>query len=340
MKQTTYHQADQIKQLVDKAQRIVILQADNPDADSLGSALALEQILHELGKEPFLYCGIDMPSYLKYLAGWDRVDNELPIGFDLSIIVDTSTLTLFERLIKAGGQSWVGSKPCIILDHHEEVGNPIPFATVTINDPGVSSTGELIYRLGKQLSWPLNLLAQEFIMTAVLGDTQGLSNSLASASTYRIMADMVDEGVDRPKLEESRREYGKMSQSIFKYKAELINRTEFYADGRLAIVSVPQNEINEFSPLYNPAPLIQGDMLQTENVGVAIVFKQYSDGRITAAIRCNPLFHVGADLAEYFGGGGHLYASGFKVQDGRSFDNIKADCIRTATELMDKLDNK
>jgi nanoRNase/pAp phosphatase (c-di-AMP/oligoRNAs hydrolase) len=57
-----YPDAEQIKKLVGEAQHIVILQADNPDADSLGSSLALEQILHELGKEPLLYCGIDIIS--------------------------------------------------------------------------------------------------------------------------------------------------------------------------------------------------------------------------------------------------------------------------------------
>lgn len=332
-----FPQADQIKQLVNSAQRIVILQADNPDADSLGSALALEQILGELGKDPALYCSIDVPSYLKYLIGWDRVDNLLPAKFDLSIIVDTSTLSLFEKLVQSGAQGWISSKPCIVLDHHGEVSNLIPFATVTINEAGVSSTGELIYHLAKQLEWPINIPAQEFMMTAILGDTQGLSNNLATAETYRVLADMVDNKVDRPKLEEARREYNKMPQTIFKYKATLINRTEFHVDGKLAIVSVPQTEINEFSPLYNPAPLIQNDMLQTESVGVAVVFKQYGDGKVTAAVRCNPLFPVGADLAEHFGGGGHAYASGFKIQDGRSYEIIKIDCIKTTAELINKL---
>ena len=52
-------------------------------------------------------------------------------------------------------------------------------------------------------------------MSSILGDTQGLSNDLASAQTYRIMADMVEAGVNRPKLEELRREYGKMPPEIY-----------------------------------------------------------------------------------------------------------------------------
>src|SRR5438045_3560710 len=55
-----YPEAEQIQGIINGAQRIVILQADNPDGDSLGSALALEQILHEMGKEPLLYCGVDI----------------------------------------------------------------------------------------------------------------------------------------------------------------------------------------------------------------------------------------------------------------------------------------
>lgn len=336
---TAYPEAEQIKKLVGEAQHIVILQADNPDADSLGSALALEQILHELGKEPLLYCGIDMPGYLKYLSGWDRVDNQLPPKFDLSIIVDTSTVSLFERLIESGAQGWLSSKPCIVLDHHEEVSNLIPFAIVTINDQTSSSTGELVYRLSKQLNWPLNTTAQEFIMTAILGDTQGLSNSLASAGTYRVMAEMIDNNINRPKLEEARREYSKMPPSIFKYKAELIKRTEFEADGKLALVTIPQAEINEFSPLYNPAPLIQNDMLQTESVGVAIVMKVYSDGRITASIRCNPACPIAAALAEHFGGGGHAYASGFKIDSKtkRPLEQVKTECVELVSKLINDL---
>ena len=89
---------EKIKQLVDDAQKIVIIQADNPDADSLGSSLPLEHILGDLGKSVYLYCGVDIPGYLRYVDGWDRVLSELPSTFDLSIIVDASTYILFDQI--------------------------------------------------------------------------------------------------------------------------------------------------------------------------------------------------------------------------------------------------
>ncbi|HVV67232.1 MAG TPA: DHH family phosphoesterase [Candidatus Saccharimonadales bacterium] len=333
-----YPEAQQISDIVAAAPKIVIIQADNPDGDSLGSALALEHILGEMGKEPYLYCAVDMPTYLRYMQGWDRVQRELPKQFDASIIVDASTMTLFERLEQSGEKAWLAAKPCVVLDHHETVDNLIPFATITINDSKRASAGELIYYLAKQLKWPLSVQAQECLMTSILGDTQGLTNQLASSGTYRIMAEFVDAGVNRPALEELRREYGKMPPEIYKYKADLIQRTHFENDGAIAWVSVPQKEINQYSPLYNPAPLIQNDMLQTSGVRIAIVFKAYDDGRVTAAIRTASDSPVAAQLAEKFGGGGHANASGFKVTDGRSLEQVKTGALSYAAELLATLD--
>jgi phosphoesterase RecJ-like protein len=325
---------NKIKQLVDDAQRIVILQTDNPDADSLASALALEQILGEMGKYTYLYCGIDMPSYLKYLPGWDRVSSGLPSQFDLSIVVDASTLTLFGKLAESGKQGWVSAKPCIVLDHHAEVQELIPFATVNLTKTDVASTGELIYNLAKELDWPLDQTAAEFVMTSILGDTQGLTNNLTTANTYRVMAELVEHGVDRPALEDRRRELTKMHPDIFRYKARLITRTELHADGRLALVDIPHDEIMEYSPLYNPNALIQPEHLQTQGVLVSVAVKHYADGRVTAGIRCNPGAPIAADLADKFGGGGHAYAAGFKVTKGQTFEQIKNRCIAAATELL------
>ena len=331
------YETEQLQQILTDAHTIVIVQADNPDADSLGSALALESIVDAMGKEPYLYCGVDIPSYLQYLAGWDRVQKDLPNQFDASIIVDASTMTLLEKLQESGHIGWLASKPCAVLDHHAVVENPIGFASTSIVDDSRSSTGELILRLAQQLGWPLPVTAQEYIMTSILGDTQGLSNQLTSADTYRAMAELTDGGVDRPRIEELRRSATKMPASILHYKGELLKRTELSHDNTIATVVIPQDEITRFSPLYNPGPLVQGDLLQTQGVKVAIVFKTYSDGKITGAIRCNAGAGIAAKLASSLGGGGHAFASGFKITNGRPFEQVKADCLRTASELLAKI---
>lgn len=330
-----YAQAEQIQKMVTDAKRIVIIQADNPDGDSLASALALEEILGDLEKQTWLYCGVDIPDYLKHLKGWDRVTNELPSSFDMSIIVDTSAIILLEKLERSEQRGWVASKPVVVLDHHAGVKADIPYATVVINDNMAVATGEVIYQLASHLKWPLNLQAKTHITSSILADSLGLSSEGTTPQTYRIIADLIESGVDRPALEEARRAFTKMPTEIFKYKARLIERTEQHADGQIAFVDVPHDELMEYSPLYNPAPLIQTDMLQTEGVRLAIVIKHYKDGKILGSIRANSGATVAAELAEHFGGGGHPYAAGFKISD-KPFEDVKKECISKATELLTK----
>lgn len=328
---------DKIKELVEPAQRIVIIQADNPDGDSLASALALEEILGDLGKETSLYCSVDVPDYLKHLKGWDRVSTEIPSQFDISIIVDTSAISLLEKLENSHYKNWVASRPVIVLDHHADVECDIPYATVVINDKDAVATGEVIYSVAHELGWKLNLQAKTHIVSSILADSLGLASEGTTPTTYRIIADLVEGGVNRATLDEARRAFMKMPEQIFRYKGRLIARAEIHGDGAIALIVIPHEEIMEYSPLYNPAPLIQGDMLLIEGVKIAIVLKAYRDGKITAAIRANHGGHIAADLAVHFGGGGHVYASGFKIQDGRPVSEVKAECISLATELLAKL---
>lgn len=328
---------EQIQQLVKDSQKILIIQADNPDADSLGSSLALEHILGDLGKDIYMYCGVDMPTYLRYLSGWDRVINTVPNNFDISIIVDASTFVLFDQIEKAGKWGVVKSKPCIVLDHHATVERPLDFAAASIIDDQAASAGEVIFHLSHTNKWKISAEAAEHIMSSILGDTQGLMNDLTKASTYRVMADLTDLGAIRSKIEEQRREYSKMAPIIFEYKGRLLQRTEFLADGRIATVTIPQDEINEYSPLYNPGPLVQFDMLQVQGVQLTIVLKKYDDGHVTAALRANNGTPIAGKLAEHMGGGGHEYASGFKIEGGKAFNEIKSECVKYATQLLDDL---
>lgn len=335
---SSYAEATKIRDILDKAQRIVIVQADNPDGDSMGSALALEHILGDMGKEPYLYCGADIPSYLTYLPGWDRISKELPKQFDVSIIVDTSADSLLENMELSGQKKWLAAKPCIVIDHHD-VELTIPYATVICNHPAVA-TSEVIYELADQLEWPLNLEAKKMIAVAIMSDSLGLVTEATSARSIHIIGELVEGGVKLAELEHDRRMLMRKSPDLVHYKGELLRRVEYHAENRLASVTIPWPEIERYSPFYNPSMLVIEDMRMTIGTEVAIAFKIYDDGKVTAKIRCNQGSPVAARLAEHFGGGGHPYASGFKTQSVRPFNELKSECIQLATELLDNLERE
>lgn len=331
----TYAEAPQISQLIADAQRIVIMQADNPDGDSLGSALALEQILGDLGKEPLLYCGVNIPEYLRHMPGWDRVSDELPASFDLSIIVDTSADSLFGVLNSTSSRSKLSHKPCVVIDHHD-VEADIPYATIVLNYPAVA-TGEVIYELSTQLGWPVSLPAMKLLTSSIMSDSLGLTSEGTSARSIHIIGELVGRGVSIAELENNRRERMRKSPELNAYKGRLLQRIEYFADGRIALIHIPWEEIEEYSYAYNPPMLVMDDMRNTVGVDVAIAFKTYPDGKVTGKIRCNYGKAIGGELAQHFGGGGHPYASGFKIEDGRSYTAIKNEAIRKATALLDGL---
>lgn len=328
----------QIQSIINKASKIVVVQADNPDADSLASALALEQILGDLNKETYLYCGVDLPSYLKYLPGSDRVNREFPKHFDASIIVDTSSDTLLEQLDVTDAKSWLAAKPVVVIDHH--VTKPtITFAEVIYNYPAVA-TGEIIYELTNFLDWPLNDTSRDLLAIAILSDSLGLTSEATTAKSIRIIATLVEEGVNLAELENARRETMRKDPELIHYKGRLLERVEFHHQNKIATVTIPWEEIEKYSPLYNPPMLVLDDMRLAIGTDIAIAFKTYGDKKLTAKIRCNYGKGIADKLAEYFGGGGHSYAAGFKITDGRNYNEIKEECIKIAYQLLQDLEKK
>jgi phosphoesterase RecJ-like protein len=331
---TSFPETNEISELIQNSKSIVIIQADNPDTDSLASSLALEHILGDLGKDVYLYCGVDMPSYLLYLPGSDRVTSVFPSNFDLSIIVDTSSKTLLEQLEKKGQIGWLAAKPNIVIDHHSTEAT-ISFAKVILNKPAVA-TAEVIYELAEQLEWSLNSHAKNFIAIGILSDSLGLMSGSTTARSIRIISELVEQGVKLPEIDNARRETMKREPELVHYKGRLLERVEFYHNNKIATVTIPWEEIEKYSPLYNPSMLVLDDMRLAIGTNVAIAFKVYKDGKVTAKIRANFGKPIADKLAEHFGGGGHPYAAGFKITSGRSYEDVKSEAIEVAAKLLAK----
>lgn len=326
---------DSVKDLVSNAKHIIVMQADNPDGDSLGSSLALEAILSEMGKNVTLICTVDMPAHLRYLPGWDRVTKEIPSFFDLTIIVDTSTETLFENANKNRGFEWVKTKPVIVIDHHTE-SDGLSFATINVVEP-VVATSELIYNIAVSCEWPLPVDACDMMAMSIMSDSLGLTTSSTTPESFRVMANLVELGVDLAKLDSARRELMKKEQILVPYKGDLLKRVVFEDNGRIASIIIPWDEIEKYSPIYNPTMLVMDDMRMTVDVEIAIGYKVYKDGKVTAKIRCNYGSPIANDLAVKFGGGGHPYAAGFKILDGTPIDILKQNVINEASKLLDNI---
>lgn len=300
------------KQLIQAAKKIVVVQAENPDGDSLGSSLALEEILGDLGKDVLLYCPVEIPKYLRYFPGWDRVSSDFNTSADLVIIVDTSADVLLTKVLETPGvRSFLDSHPVLVIDHHTTKSN-LTFENTPLFEEAIS-TSEIIFRLASDAKWTINTQAAEHLLGAQLSDSLGLSIQTVTAESYRIAAGLTELGAHVAVIEERRREFMKKSQEILKYKGDLLGRIEYLLDGKLALVHIPWEDIQAYSDQYNPSVLVLDEMRLVEGVDVAIALKTYPDGKLTGKLRSN--LPVSEAIAGFFGGGGHKYAAGFRVYE-------------------------
>ncbi len=318
-------------QLISDAQKIVVIQAENPDGDSLASSLALEEILSDAGKDVVMFCAIDIPKYLRYINGWDRVVKDWPTDRDMAIIVDTSSKTLLaQALVIPGVQSFMESHPVLIIDHHQDDEGDLPFTTTNLIVNTSVATGEIIYGLAKEAGWSINPQAAECMFISIQADSLGLTTQNTTADSYKVAADLVALGAVPATIEARRREYMKKPADILEYKGKLIERIEYHLDGKLATVHIPWAEIEEYSDRYNPSVLVLDEMRLVDTVQVAVAIKTYPDGKATGKIRAN--VPVGHSVAGYFGGGGHQYASGFKIHE--KYDTLISELVTAVDKAL------
>ena len=321
-------------------QSLCIIQAENPDGDSLGSAISLDYLLSEnfkalgLSDAPqiSLYCPVDIPKYLRYFSDWSRVENEFNFRADGYIIVDTAAEVLLSKLLEDPAiKNRLAKSPVLVLDHHETP-DDLSFPHQSIIQP-LPACCDLIYQIATKLNLSLSANTAQNLIYGILSDTLGLTSASATPDTFRHIASLLEAGnLNIATLEEARSEFMKKSPRILDYKASLIKRIDYSLDGKLATVHIPWEDIHNYSDEYNPNVLILEELRLVEGVEVAVAIKTYPDGKLTGKIRTS--LPIADQIAGYYGGGGHPYAAGFRTYD-LSYD----ECLRDLVSLVPNLSN-
>lgn len=324
--------------------KICVIQAENPDGDSLGSALALDYLLKD--HEVSLYCPVEIPKYLRYFDDWSRVSTEFDFNADGYIIVDTAAEILLSKLLEDPAiKNKLYSAPVFVLDHHETE-DDINFAHQGLVQ-SLPACCDLIYKIAMEqgylskepleksnADYKIQLKAAEYLYYGILSDTLGLVSPNTTADTFTVVADLVARGLNVAVLDDKRRDFSKKTPRILDYKADLIKRLEYFMGDRLVTVHIPWEDISEYSDQYNPNVLILEELRMVEGVEIAVAIKTYPDGKVTGKIRTTSKFPYAEKIAGYFGGGGHPYAAGFRTYD-ISYDDAVRELISAISDISE-----
>jgi len=194
----------------------------------------------------------------------------------------------------------------------------------------VSSVGELLCQLAKELLWPLDKDVAKCLYTSIVSDTGSFRYTSTTAETHRVVADLIETGAEpwesATELFES---FSINRQKLFGLVAGTLrlDANEKYAELFCTPQMLEQTQTTgeDLDGMINFGRSVRG-------VEIAAFFKVKGSGDIKISFRSKGRVDV-AQLAARFGGGGHRNASGATVE-GSQIDDVMGKVRQMAKELL------
>ncbi len=294
--------ADVLAPLAKPAGRALMLGHVHPDADVLGTLLALGDALTARGWQVLEGGPHPAPSVLSFLPGVERYRILATVQGPLDVVVltDCPNPARTEGLIdvaRATGATIVN------VDHHHDNRR---YGDVNWIDPSAAATGEMMYRLVTALGTPLTPAIATNLFTAIHTDTGSFRYSNTTAETFGIAAALVAAGAD-PALVSSRL-YERRPADALRWLGEALRRVEVSPDARVAWLALPSGVVPES---FVEAEELVNYPRSIASVEVACLLRQLGDD-VKISLRGKGGVDV-SRVAARFGGGGHPNAAGCTV---------------------------
>ena len=287
----------------------LILTHRRPDGDAVGCAVALCLGLRSIGKDAWIWENPQFTHrYAGRLAGLTRTD-----AAEDAVVVAVDMAS--EGLLPMGGEQFAG-KTQLCLDHHP---SNTGYAAETLVQPECGGCGELIWDVLEELGVKIDRDMAEAIYIAVSTDTGCFRYSNTTARTFRTAAKTVDRGAQIAPI--NREFFEIKTRGRLQLESRLMANMEFYADGKVAIATLPQTWVEELQVTEDDLDSISGFPRTIDGVCVGVMVRNSEPGRAKMSVRTAPGYNASAYCSK-LGGGGHVAAAGCSIpgtlEDGKT----------------------
>lgn len=288
-------------------QNILVATHIFPDADALGSQLALGNILESLGRRVVYYNEETYPEHFAFLPGCEKLTTVLPDlhQIDAAIAVDCGDAF---RLGKAREQ-FLEIHPFLVIDHH--AGHKA-FGDHSWVEPKRSSCGEMVYDLAVALGATVSYEAAYCLFTAIVADSGSFKYDSTSAYTFQVASALVDLGVNPSEV--AAKLFDNFTPQRLHLLEQVLGTLELHAEDRLAIITATDAMFNRTGTSRNDTEDFINFPRSMGSVQVAVFIKDAKGGMISVSLRAKGHCDV-SRIAAKFGGGGHRNAAGFRLAD-------------------------
>ncbi len=294
----------------------LILPHTMPDGDTIGSSVALFLGLQMQNIKSWIVLDDVVPRELRFLSAHmittDQYLSELkslevPID-EKNAIAITVDLSDLERL--QSRKVLIGELPLWNIDHH--VTN-LKFGQVQAIDSNASSTGELMYRILR--NWGVHLTCEmaEALYVAITTDTGSFKYANTTPATHRVVADLLEVGIDRDKI--ALHLYHSEPSSKLKLHGLSLGELKIYRGGHVALAYISLKMLLETGAHSTEADGLVERIRDIEGIDTVLLLKEISPDQVKVSMRSIGDINV-ARVALSHGGGGHKNAAGFTLNKG------------------------
>jgi phosphoesterase RecJ-like protein len=300
------------RRLSDPALKVAIIPHISADGDAVGACSALWQVFDRLGIEARLLSCDHFPDYLRWMK---RVPDAISFQnrprecrawlkeANLLCMLDHNTFAR-EGDLEPLARAFRGE--VLMVDHHPDPGE----VTYRVSDPSASSTCELLYSLITAL-WGRDMVdagIANALYAGISTDTGGFSHNSSLPSTYRVVADLLELGLEKEYVHDQL--YQRSSLSRLRLEGHcLLNKMVVEEDYPLAIIPISLQELESFHFKDGDLEGVVNFPLTMERVLVSVQVTERKE-RVKFSFRSKGDIPVNLWAKRYFNGGGHRNAAG------------------------------
>lgn len=300
----------------------LILMHGNPDGDTLGCGFGLCGTLQRLGKCARAVCPDEIPTRFDYLK--EGVEDQ---AFEPKTVVcvDVADTVLL------GDMKALGDSAALCIDHH--LSNK-EYAERLLIRPDYASACELVYEVILEMGVKLDRLLANCIYTGAATDTGCFKFSNTTAQTHIVAAEMIKFGADFARINYVN--FDLKTQGRIKLEQEVLNNIRYYANGRVALITVTQELLRSIPDIDSDDVGALSNMpRQIKGVDIGICIKEKKTGVFKASMRSGDNVNV-AEICAQFGGGGHIRAAGCSFEGG-TIEDAAEKVVRACCDAVSRL---
>ncbi len=295
-------------EIVSAAERFVLTSHVRPDADALGSELAMAGFLERLGKSVTVVNPSETPHTLTFLDPDGRARKIGEPGTleeirdaEVHVVLDTSA---WKQLAEVGPAFRESAAKKVVIDHHVSSDD---LGAVEFKNTAAEATGGILFRMAETLGWEIDETIARQLFCAIATDTGWFRFPSTTSETYRAIAALVDAGAAPHVL--YRELYEKSSLARLKLTGVVLGRAAVACDGRLAYTYVATSDFEQTGAHPVDTENLVNECLKIETAECAFIAVEQWNKQVKVSFRSRDRVDV-ARVAERFGGGGHQKASG------------------------------